>query len=158
MRNFINILNEAWANTVKAWERDVDVYENPSRAEWVKLFKQYPGGLRGHILATGELIVWDAMYATHSDLTKHYKSVMSGYRYFYPDHILFNDLQMELNEDADVPRYDWYVTKTYVTTINNDSVRAFYGDSPKIIGADYDLSPSQFPITAEWIEQNCVPL
>ena len=103
------------------------------------------------------------MHATHGDMYDHLGQVQPGYRYFYSDHILFNDLNMEQNEDeeeneaGETPRYGWYVSRTFNTTVGNASVKAFYGDHPNIIGVDDEVHPNRFPVTAEWVAANCVP-
>lgn len=156
MRKWIDIINEKWFNTVVVYDGQVDLFKNPSRAEWAKLFKQFPRGLRGHILTDGSLIVWDAYHATHGDVGDHLGSIYNGYRYFYTDYIAFNDLNMERNENGTTPYYDVYVTRTYTSTVANKSITDFYGAEPRIIGIDTEQTPSRFPITAEWIKQNCV--
>lgn len=161
MRKWIDIINEKWLDTIRANGRQVDLFQNPTRSEWSKLFRDCPDGLRGHITNDGNLVVWDAMYATHADVDLGNKT--PGYRYFYPDHIMFNDLHMDANEEdqpnaaGTIPKYDWFVTATYESTVANKSVTNFYGNNPKIIGTNgFSLHPETFEIDYDWIQTNCL--
>ena len=169
MRNWIDLfehptpLYESWFAMATVLDgKHIDLFSNPSRAEWTKLFRDHPQGLRGHVLrGSGAVIVWDAMTAVHSDveeyLQAHGHQITCGYRYFYPDRIEFNDLQMEINDEdlvneaGKVTHYGFYVRETFDTTVANRSITAFYGNPPKILGIDY----LPILITAEWIKANC---
>jgi hypothetical protein len=162
MREWINLLEAAqWHDTVVVNKLPVDLYKNPTRNDWLRLFKEFSDGLRGHILVSGDLVVWDAWHATHGDMERLIEPILPGYRYFYPDHIMFNDLNWNLNDINQVNslgehcRYDSGVRKTYTSTVTNPSIIRFYGPTPSIIGIDDEASPSKFPVTKEWVDKNC---
>lgn len=158
-------LSEGWLATTKVGEHQVDLFTNPSRSEWAKLFRDYPQGLRGHVLRDdGSVVVWDAMHAVHTDIDRYLTSqghrITCGYRYFFPDRIEFNDIHMETNDEdlvndaGEVTHYGWYLRETFDTTITNRSIISFYGNPPKIIGIDATLL-APVSINAEWIKINC---
>lgn len=65
MRTFINIV-EAWHTTFKNDRGDdVEVLENPSRAEFMRLLASSRGGLARAWIWKNRLLVWDAYLSTH---------------------------------------------------------------------------------------------
>lgn len=70
MRKYIRIVEAqgSWFNSFLSSDgTTVDVYRNPSRAEFYRLYAQY--GVRGVLDKPGVLYVWGAYLATHNDLS-----------------------------------------------------------------------------------------
>jgi hypothetical protein len=160
-----DIICERWWNSFKIedWNKNIDVYLNPSKSEFLKLIAhferehgQMEWPLRAFITPTN-LYVWDAFEATHSDMSSMGIPSAGGYLYLNREGILFNDLNWDDSDGGEKP-YGAHVRRYYEATMTNPAIRRIYG-VPKITGVD-DAGlagvTGKFPITPEFIEQNCM--
>jgi hypothetical protein len=157
-----DILNERWFNTYKVGEAEVDVYKNPSKAEFFKtistVFKKHgepiEWPLRAFVLEN-DFYMWDAYYATHSDMNDKIPSA-GGYVYLNKSNILLNDLNWEYSETSDAPLYGHWVRTYYNNLIQNPFIASIYGSSLSIIGRDDDgaVGPKgTFQVTQDFIDK-----
>ena len=169
MRQWIALV-EGWHSTAVTEDGTVDIFKNPTAAELKKLFatvarehrldgRSFP--LRASVTKT-DLYVWDAYKATHQDIIYgHGIPTVGGYLYLTQNEIIFNDLNWDYNEDDDEAWkkgriYGPVVRLYYEATRNNASLRAFYGNDPKIVGIDDEdrgelAMGSRFLITDEFM-------
>lgn len=149
-------VNEEWLTTIKpsyAKGLEVDLYKNPSRAEFGKLIKEFRE-LRGILDQNGDLVVWNAYLATHGDIEIHFDSV-GAYLYLTKDRLELNDMQYYYsdNEAGNGPRYNNRVRTMYIYAKNNMALNRIYGRDFFPVGIDRETR-QEFEISPEWIDQN----
>jgi hypothetical protein len=132
-------LMEGWDSTLPLDNGNlVDIYRNPSRAEFHKLLKQY-GSLRGEIDENGDLLAWDAHVAVHSEIAHHhskrYARVMDTYLYLHNDHVVMNDINYHTEESGD-SGYGPLLARKAELVFSNQYLHRIYGGVPKVVGTD----------------------
>lgn len=162
-------LTENWYQTLRIQDADIDVFINPSKSEMFTLLMKSAGKcLRALLTRDGSLLVWDAYYATHTDIERatNRRDLLGGYLYLYPDHIDFNDMNYHANDGGYSEQYAYrpVVWAYYNATLSNPSIQRFYGTNPKIIGFDDEdaaglgLPRSGFEITRDFMEKHVAPI
>jgi hypothetical protein len=129
----------------------VDIFKNPDRLEFGKLFHAHKQ-LRGILDMEGNLRVWDAYKATHGDIDVFYDSI-GAYLYLWPDHLEFNDMNYYQSGIEGGPMYSRVVRRMYDKATTNRSLQRMYGKDFAPIGVDNETR-QRFEITPEWIEQH----
>lgn len=124
--------------------------------------------MRAMLTTDGSIYVWDAYYATHSDIENdmHSHPFAGGYLYLHPDYVFFNDMHYFANDEGEYDEQYAYrpvVRGFYQHTVNNRSLRSFYGPNPKIIAIDSQPvlpeipTEQEFEVTPEFIERFVAP-
>ena len=72
MRDLITIVEQFFNGYKSAYNETVEIYKNPSRKEFDLLLRQNLHSVRGLISEDG-LYIWDAFYATHSEIGQKFK-------------------------------------------------------------------------------------
>jgi hypothetical protein len=164
------IIAEKWFKTfpIDDGRLHIEVFLNPTPMEVKKLIAQYArehGGtweypLRASVAENGDLYVWDSYVATHSDIISAHKlPTAGGYLYLAADHIMFNDLHGEYDEEAEEGDaiYGRWVGDYYRATRNSPALQRIYGHDMRIIGADDHRPPAgygnRFEIDDEFISR-----
>lgn len=63
-------ISEAWSQSfVNSTDQHVDVFHNPSKAEFAKLLRKHKA-VRGFLDSPTDVYVWDAYQATHSQVAE----------------------------------------------------------------------------------------
>jgi len=155
------LITEEWFNTYTVDDNTIEVFKNPTRGEFFKLLadmeKQHGQSdwpLRAFI-TDSDLYVWDAYYATHSDMSRFKIPTVGGYLYLNREGLLFNDLNYEYGDDEEKP-YGRWLRRYYEAAVSNPILRRIYGGEPKITGADDEGVTGLkglFPVTREFIEK-----
>jgi hypothetical protein len=161
---------EAWdASYPSTWVRsgDFDVFKNPSKAEFQKLFAEHKDGLRALIQTTGDLFVWDAFAATHNDMQAHYGNTVGGYLILEPNRVLMNDLNYYHNDESETDEpetpYRTGLRAAWESIVSNPWLRRYYGDFDPIgldNGSESDweifgvVDGAEKILTPDWIRQN----
>ena len=162
--------SHGWFATVLAPDGAVDVFKNPSRHQVRKLMAEITRAgrktdlpLRAAIGSDGSLYVWDAWHATHSDVIDDLGvPTVGGYLYLAADHVFFNDLSLEHDEDAPgwdngFRPYGRWLSCYYRATRSNPWLAALYGSPFRIVGEDYSSPPEgyeeRFEITDEFMRK-----
>lgn len=149
MRQFMNLV-EKWLHQLCIDDHALDLYVNPSRLEFVKLLRQF-GALRGDITADGDLVVWDANIATHSDVERDFGSWIGVYLYLYKDHVVMNDINYHTEHGGDFGYGPVFSNKARMVMTNRNLQRV-YGSSFNVIGVDNANDEGQ-PLTLDLLDR-----
>lgn len=131
-----SVAKKSWDKTIQGHQgQSVDIYRNPTKRELLELFRTY-GVLRADLEdVTGDLLVWDSAFATHSDIQNHYATCWT-FMYLEPDRILANDINFHTEECGDVG-YGPFLLKALSQLFENSKLLAAYaGELPTVIGRD----------------------
>jgi hypothetical protein len=165
MREFMRIV-EDWDKNVSVYgfgapakPAQVDIFRNPSRKEFTKLLRDSQFKTLRALIDNGDLLVWDAALTTHNDVQKHYPQARSIYLLLYADHVEWNDINFENNEEDDYETYpyDGALKRGIDLCHNTKALTHLYGHNFVIIGNDGDTE-ERVSMTPEWVAANCRPI
>lgn len=173
---YLELISEKWHATFDLDGTQLEVFKDPSARDLAKMFREYGahGGagkglcMRALLTTDGSIYVWDAYFATHSDVENFMSSYpfAGGYLYLHPEYVFFNDMHYFANDEGEYDEQYAYrpvVRGFYEKTINNRSLNAYYRGQPKIVGVDSQPMTSEIPtdkefeITPQFIERFVAP-
>lgn len=149
MRHFITLV-ERWIHQMRVDNHALDLYANPSKNEFMALIHQF-GTLRGDITSDGDLVVWDANIATHSDVERDFGNWIGAYLYLHKNHVVMNDINYHTEHGGDTG-YGRVFSNKAKSVILNPNLQKIYGKSFSIIGVD-NANDEGHPLTLDLLDR-----